>query len=84
LIPRYECLINRRVPDVFDAAEDGGKSRLLAAWDHLSKQPEQPYDFLEQGLSGLEVRCKWFGNWLIRYRVESPVRQVIVLHCQWT
>jgi len=81
---RYEYLINRRVLESFDAAEEEERSRLIAALNHLAAQPEQSCDFHERGESGEEIRCKWFGPWLVRYRVDSPVRKVIVVDCQWT
>jgi len=81
---RYEYLINRRVLEILDAAEEGERGRLLAAFDRLENQPEQAYDFLERGTSGADIRCKFFGDWLLRYRVDSPVRQVIVVDCHLT
>jgi hypothetical protein len=81
---RYEYLVNQRVLEAFDAAGEDERLRLFAAFDRLAASPEQTFDFQERGASGREIRCKWFGPWLVRYWVDSPVRTVVIIDCQWT
>jgi hypothetical protein len=83
-LPQYQYLLHQRALAAFDAASRGERSRLLAAFERLTAFPEQPCDYCERDSVGREVRCKWFGHWLVRYNVDSPVRRVVVLDCQWT
>jgi hypothetical protein len=50
----------------------------------LARIPEQPFEFTERGNDGWDFRAKFFGDWLVRYWIDAPVKVVVIVDCRLT
>ncbi len=83
-MPAYRYLIDQDALLVFELALPEEQAQLLQAFRRLAMQPEQECDLHQRNPRGPDLRGKWFGNWLLRYYVDSPVRHVVIVSCEWT
>lgn len=83
-MPAYRYSVDQRVVDVFVEADEETRSRLRSAFEQLAAHPDQPPDFVSGAPNGREIAGRFFGNWLVRYWVDAPVKIVAIVDCQET
>ena len=79
----YRYLIAGQVLEAYAAADEAEQSRLLRAFEIICADPESSSHVMRTW-QGREVSARWFGNWLIAYYLDYPIRTVVITDCQWT
>jgi plasmid stabilization system protein ParE len=81
-VPAYQYFIAQRALEAYVTANETEQSRLLKAFDVLSRDPESGVHVVQISQSR-ELSGRWFGNWLIVYYLDHPIRTVVIVDCQW-
>lgn len=79
----YRYSVAEEALKAYAAAGAEEQSRLLRAFERIREQPESGVDVVSE-LRGREILGRWFGNWLILYYLDHPIRTVVIVDCQWT
>ena len=82
-MPGYRYFVAQQALEVYAAAEPAEQSRLLRAFELIVGNPEGNTEVVGT-LQGRAIYGRWFGNWLVLYYLDHPIRTVVITDCQWT
>lgn len=69
--------------EAYVAADPEEQSRLLRAFEVVRENPEKGAQLVGK-TRDRDIWGRWFGNWLVLYYLDHPIRAVVLIDCQWT
>jgi hypothetical protein len=82
-VPAYHYCITEEALEAYTAADPEEQPRVLRAFKTVSRDPEGGAEMVST-VRGREVYGRWFGNWLILYYLDHPIRTVVITDCRLT
>ncbi len=72
----YAFWLSREALDFFESQSASNRKRLRDAFKKIADRPDNCDR--EQNLGGFLISYKKVGNWVITYRVDAPVKRVMI------
>ena len=82
-MPGYRYSVSQSALETFAECDPAEQARLQRAFETVSHDPEGHAEIvrIEQGR---EIHGRWFGNWLVIYYLDHPIRTVVITDCIWS